>query len=260
MFCPACGTPAGAQDRFCQQCGKPLSAGTSPATGESAPPDSPPSVIPVGGPPPLPPPDTSPPIGPPPLPPPPYYGAPPAYPTYPSSAAPWQNVAPFAGDRLSSFGVPLARWWQRVGSMVLDVLVVGVPLFIVNAILNATFGTERLVRLVNGTYETQRTIQGPAHVVIVIATVAIVGLYYSVLNGTRTGQTIGNRAPGIAVRDVATGEAIGFKRGLLRWFIRFVLYLALLLPGLLNDLFPLWDSRNQTIADKAAHSVVIRLK
>jgi len=144
--------------------------------------------------------------------------------------------------------------------MVLDILIVGVPLLIVNAVVTSAFGTVRTVKLFNGTYATERTIQGPAHVVILIATAAIVGLYFAVLNGTRTGQTIGNRAPDIAVRDAATGQVIGFKRALLRWFIRFVLYAALLLPGLLNDLFPLWDSRNQTIADKAARSVVIRLK
>jgi uncharacterized RDD family membrane protein YckC len=144
--------------------------------------------------------------------------------------------------------------------MVLDVLIVSVPLAIVNAILNAAFGTEHTVKLLNGTYSNQRSIQGPTHVVILIATAALIGLYFSILNGTAYGQTIGNRAPGIAVRDATTGEVIGFKRGLLRWFIRFVLYLALVLPGLLNDLFPLWDSRNQTIADKAAGSVVIRLK
>jgi uncharacterized RDD family membrane protein YckC len=144
--------------------------------------------------------------------------------------------------------------------MVLDILIVAVPLAVLNAILNAGFGTERTVKLFNGTYATERTIQGPAHVVILIATAAIVGVYFSILNGTHNGQTIGNRAPGIAVRDATTGDVIGFKRSLLRWFIRFVLYLALLLPGLLNDVFPLWDSRNQTIADKAARSVVIRLK
>ena len=267
MFCPACGTSAATDDRFCQQCGKPLPAVSSQVPGGSSQvgpdvssipprPVSPPPVVPSGGPPPIPPPDMSYHYAPPPPP----FGAPPAYSTYPPSAPPWQNVAPVAGVQLTSFGAPLARWWQRVGSMVLDTLIVAVPLAIVSAILNASFGTERTVKLLNGTYANQRTIQGPAHVVILIATAAIVGLYFSVLNGRYNGQTIGNRAPGIAVRDATTGDVIGFKRGLLRWFIRSVLYLALVLPGLLNDLFPLWDSRNQTIADKAARSVVVRLK
>jgi uncharacterized RDD family membrane protein YckC len=267
MFCPACGTSAASSDRFCQHCGNPLPAEISRVTGERPPaaPDMapfppPPASAPLvlGGalpPPPLMPPNMSSPSAPPPA-----YGAPPAYSTYLPSAAQWQNVAPVVGGKLTSFGAPQARWWQRVGSMVLDILIVAVPLAILNAILNAAFGTERVVKLFNGTYATVRNIQGPAHVLILIATAAIVGLYFSVLNGTHRGQTIGNRAPGIAVRDATTGDVIGFKRSLLRWFIRFVLYLALLLPGLLNDLFPLWDSRNQTIADKAARSVVIRLK
>ena len=130
---------------------------------------------------------------------------------------------------------------------------------IINGILNAAFGTVHVVKLVNGHYGTERSIQGPAHVVIVIVTIAIGAVYFAILNGTGTGQTVGNRAPGIAVRDAVTGEAIGFKRALLRWFVRSVLYLALIIPGLVNDLFPLWDSRRQTIADKAARSVVIRL-
>jgi uncharacterized RDD family membrane protein YckC len=269
MFCPACGTSAGTHDRFCQHCGNPLPEGSAAAIGESAPavpdfspvpppPVPPPWVAPSGGPPPV-----AAPIRPPAMPtqfPPPPYGAAPVYSAYPPSPPPWQNVAPAPGARLASFGAPLARWWQRVGSMVLDVLIVGVPLLIVNAMVTSAFGTVRTVRLLNGTYGTQRTIQGPAHIVILIVTAAIGALYFAFLNGTRTGQTIGNRAPDIAVRDAATGEVIGFKRALLRWFIRFALYSALVLPGLLNDLFPLWDGRNQTIADKAARSVVIRLK
>jgi len=247
MFCPACGSAAATEDRFCQHCGKPLPAPPPP------PPIIPPPVAPGGPPPSIPAPDVSYQAAPPP------YGGPPAYTAYPPSAPPWQNAAPPAAARLTPFGAPLARWWQRFGSMVLDILIVGVPLAIVNIILNAAFGTVHTVKLLNGTYGTQRSIQGPAHVIILLAIVAIGALYFALLNGTGSGQTVGNRAPGIAVRDATTGEAIGFKRGLLRWFIRFVLYLALFLPGLLNDLFPLWDSRNQTIADKAARSVVIRL-
>jgi uncharacterized RDD family membrane protein YckC len=249
MFCPACGTSAATDDRFCQDCGKPLPVGSQP----------------VGGPPPIPAPAMS--YQPPPPPPPPYqapppppFVAPPVYAAYPPSAPTWQNAAPVAGSPLTSFGAPLAGWWQRVGSILLDYLIVGVPLVIVNAVLNAAFGTEHFVKMLNGTYATQRSIQGPAHVVILIASAAVLGLYFAILNGTGDGQTAGNRAPGIAVRDATTGEVIGFKRGLLRWFVRFVLYLALLLPGILNDLFPLWDSRNQSIADKAARSVVVRLK
>jgi uncharacterized RDD family membrane protein YckC len=298
-FCPACGTEAVPNDRFCYRCGNPLPVRSEQAPAQANPvapaltpysggPVPPPPGFPSGGPPPVPPPKAAPP-SPPPVnpggaypasaaPPPPMYpgGAypppPPPPPTYPGAYPPppgqympgqympAQYVMPDPGGRLASFGAPLARWWQRVGSMVLDALIIGVPLLIINAILNAAFGTEHLVRLRNGGYLWEHNIQGPAHIVIVVVMIAIEGLYFSFLNGTGSGQTVGNRAPGIAVRDAVTGEAIGFKRAALRWFIRFILYLALIVPGLLNDLFPLWDSRRQTIADKAARSVVIRLK
>jgi uncharacterized RDD family membrane protein YckC len=271
MFCPACGTSSATDDLFCRSCGKalppsaPTAGADSPAAADwsTFPPPPPPAAS-------VDPQEFSPSdvataqAFPPAMPPPPPFGAPPLYPTYPYPAypppgGPFQAASP-AGGRLTSFGAPLARWWQRVGSLLLDYLIVVVPLAIVNAIMNSAFGTVHTVKLLNGTFETQRSIQGPAHALILIGTAAIMGVYFSILNGTGNGQTVGNRTPGIAVRDATTGEVIGFKRGLLRWFIRFVLYLALILPGLLNDLFPLWDSRSQTIADKAARSVVIRLK
>ena len=139
--------------------------------------------------------------------------------------------------------------------MLLDILVVGIPLGVLNAILNATVGTQHLVgdHLV-------RSLQGGSEAVVAVISTAITALYFAILNGTNTGQTIGDRAPGIAVRDIQTGEPIGFGRGLLRWFIRTILYVALVIPGVLNDLWPIWDRQNQSLADKVARSVVVRLK
>lgn len=244
MFCPSCGAKAVDGDRFCQACGKQLPEIVTAATGDEVAPTRSPFEVPGGGFEPYP---TSPPTigtaG--------YYGK------SVSTSTQWQDNSVQSGAQLSAFGAPLAGWWQRVGSVILDALVVGVPLGIVDAILTSRFG--KLHEIANPT-RTVRTMQGGAHVATVVGLIVVVGLYFAILNGTGTGQTIGNRAPGIGVRDAESGEVIGFKRGILRWFIRFVLYAALLLPGLLNDLYPLWDRRNQTIADKAARSVVIRLK
>jgi uncharacterized RDD family membrane protein YckC len=160
------------------------------------------------------------------------------------------------GTPLAPFGAPLATWWQRVGSMLLDGLVVGIPLILLDIILSRNFGTWHYA-VVNGVYEQVRSLQGGALLGTWLVNLAIPGCYFSFLNG-RGGQTPGNHGPGIAVRDVDTGRTIGLGRGVLRWFIRTILYAALFLPGLLNDLFPLWDSRRQSIADKAARSVVIR--
>jgi uncharacterized RDD family membrane protein YckC len=252
MYCPDCGTKADDDDKFCQNCGKPLpitahgpAAETAPAH-QGLPPfpttssSSSPSYEPY-------------PAGPP------SSGISGGYDGPPGSAPPWQSVATLAGGRLSPFGAPLAGWWQRVGSMVLDSLILGVPLGIVDAVLNSRFGTAHTV-FISNSFRVVHTLQGGAHTAVILGSIAVVGVYFSISNGTGRGQTVGNRAPGIGVRDVETGQIIGLMRGILRWFIRTVLYAALLLPGLLNDLFPLWDSRSQTIADKAARSVVIRLK
>jgi uncharacterized RDD family membrane protein YckC len=162
------------------------------------------------------------------------------------------------GEPLAPFGAPLARWWQRVGSMLLDCLILAIPLIVLDIILTRNFGTWHLA-VVNGQLESVRSLRGWALAGTSLANAAIAGTYFSLLNGRGSGQTPGNHAPRIAVRDVDTGRTIGLGRGVLRWFIRTILYAALILPGLLNDLFPLWDSRRQSIADKAAHSVVIRL-
>jgi uncharacterized RDD family membrane protein YckC len=162
------------------------------------------------------------------------------------------------GEPLAPFGAPLAGWWQRVGSMLLDGLILLIPLIVLAVIFNQAFGTWHYA-FVNGYFERVRSLQGGARVGMWLAGAAIEGTYFSLLNGRGSGQTPGNHAPKIAVRDVDTGRTIGLGRGVLRWFIRTILYAALILPGLLNDLFPLWDSRRQSIADKAAHSVVIRL-
>ena len=86
------------------------------------------------------------------------------------------------------------------------------------------------------------------------------GAYFTFANGLGRGQTIGNRLLGIAVRDAATGEAIGVGRGLARWVSRDLLYMCLAVPGLVSDLFPLWDGQHQTLADKAARSVMVRVR
>ncbi len=185
--------------------------------------------------------------------------APSIYGAYPGEPTSWPAPATSPGVALAPFGAPLAGWWQRVGSMVLDLLIVGVPLVILDAAVNSSLGTLHWVVLANGTSRRVRTLEGGGQVALWIVDVCVFWLYFGILNGTGRGQTPGNHASRIAVRDNGTGQAIGFGRGLLRWFVRGILYAALILPGLLNDFFPLWDSRRQSIADKAARSVVIRL-
>jgi uncharacterized RDD family membrane protein YckC len=182
-------------------------------------------------------------------------GTPTADPRSPSAPPPHGPQGPYGyisvpGGPLAPFGAPLAGWWQRLGSLLLDIVILDVPYGILLAIVaGATRTTD-----VDGVTRNNGAVTGG----MTIAFFIIQALYFTLFNGVGRGQTPGNRAPGIAVRDVNTGEPIGAARGFLRWFVRILLYVVVI-PGIVNDLLPLWSARRQTIADKAANSVMIRV-
>jgi len=143
-----------------------------------------------------------------------------------------------AQEPVDDLGRPLAAWGQRLGAFVMDeVFVYVVAKLAVFALgLHRTFGARLLWFL------------------LAIA-------YYAVLNGSEAGQTFGKRVLGIAVRDAATGGAIGVQRAVLRYIVvglfRVVLFFGLF--TLLDGLWPLWDPQRQALHDKIAGSVVVRV-
>ena len=66
-------------------------------------------------------------------------------------------------------------------------------------------------------------------------------------------------AMGIQVRDAEIGGPIGFGRAIGRRFVYEILWYLLFVPGLINALSPLWDSRKQAWHDKAARTVVVNI-
>lgn len=236
MFCSACGARAGEDDDFCRSCGQPLTrqAASEPARIGAS--------------------DTA-------------HPGHEALQPYPSAgreqdggrwapptangpSAPETTWNPPGAGPYAAFGAPLAGWWQRVGAMLLDALIMFVPFFLIGISFGATH---------TGTTSTGR-LSGSATALIYLVSFVVEGIYFSAFNGLGTGQTPGNRAPGIAVRDAASGAPIGFWRSVLRWLVRTLLYACLIVPGIVNDLFPLWNRRRQTLADMAARSVIVKLK
>jgi len=167
---------------------------------------------------------------------------------------------------------PFATWWSRVGSRLIDGLVLLVPRLILAYVV--LFNFDSSLRGGRGLFFTQGG-DFFHSVEIAFPIVSALGILYFVLfNGLGTGQTLGNRAAGIAVRDVTMGNGIGIARSFARSLVRTLLYTAplvptfvkvpiptliLWIPGLTNDLFPLWDARRQTLADKVARSVMIKV-
>jgi uncharacterized RDD family membrane protein YckC len=144
-----------------------------------------------------------------------------------------------------------------VGGWLIDAVI----FIVVNAILGAAFrhsnaGTMHFTMTTNnGAVVHHDTIS-----FLALAIVAVLGIAYStLLCGSARGQTVGMMAVGArAVRAdghtvLGYGPALG--RAVLEQVFRFTIVV-----WILDMLFPLWDARNQTLHDKAAGSVVIRVR
>ncbi len=83
-------------------------------------------------------------------------------------------------------------------------------------------------------------------------------LYYTVCYA-EGGQTIGKVTTRTAVRlDGDEGRSLGYIRALIRAVVP-PFFWVLIVPGLLDVLWPLWDRKHQTLHDKLVGSVVIQI-
>lgn len=223
-------------------------------------------------PPPAPPPPPGPPPSYPSAPPPPSYPPPPPPP--PPGAPPYTNYgtstyggAPAADPYSSSSygypagpvdgqGRPLASWWQRFVAIIIDEIILTVPQVIITD------------AVISGNSLNTKHVSGGAVALGIIFTLVDIA-YFAWLNGGERGQTVGQMALGIAVRDRATGGAIGPQRAgyrnivlepglLLRWVP--VLGLLAGLYTIVCALSPLWDANRQGFHDKVAKTDVIKVR
>jgi uncharacterized RDD family membrane protein YckC len=144
----------------------------------------------------------------------------------------------------------MAQWWQRVVALLIDLVILAVPNTIIVTLIA---GSAASAARISPTSASPRVWEA-----IGVAVVVSLG-YFSFLDGGRSGQTVGKRAVGIAVRDIDTGGPVGAGRALLRRFVFFVTYLGLIL-FVLNALSPLWDRRRQAWHDKVVRSCVVDIR
>ena len=86
----------------------------------------------------------------------------------------------------------------------------------------------------------------------------LVIIYTTAFTGSSRGQTIGMMVVRAKAVDAATGAPIGYGRALGRVLFEYLMVILLLAPWVLDMLFPLWDSRRQTLHDKVTNTVVVR--
>ena len=157
--------------------------------------------------------------------------------------------------------VAYASWGARVGAYLIDAIVIGVPSGIVAAILGVGFAASNKLRVdpVTGRVVLDRSPGFFAGFFVTLLIVLAAGVLYKVLmEGSPRGQTLGKMALGIRVRDAQTGGQITYGKAALRWFVAWVLWVALYIGGIIDALFPLWDPKKQALHDKAAGTIVVQ--
>lgn len=134
----------------------------------------------------------------------------------------------------------LATWGDRVAAVLLDALVL-VSLVLGVAVLSSLAGALSA--------PLAAPVAAGGHLLVLAFLVG----QHVVVQG-RTGRTLGKARAGLRVVRAADGRPPGVRGALARW-------LAHLLDGLplgLGWLWPLWDRRRQTFADKLCRTVVVR--
>jgi uncharacterized RDD family membrane protein YckC len=182
---------------------------------------------------------------------------------YPSGYGPPPGMPPPGGTAYQDpkvrvdgvIHLALAPWWKRFLAILIDNMVLGGALFIFFVILGAATRHSN-----TSTTNTHPLTPGQAVVgfvgIFILFSIPFM-LYYGIMNGSKRGQTLGKMALGIAVRDARTGGPIGFWRGVGRYAITVVFYVVFLIPYILDNLSPLWDTRRQAWHDHVVHSVVV---
>ena len=197
------------------------------------------------------PPDPNVPPPPPPAAPPPAYGAPPPAPGYgtpppapgyqqppapgyqqPGPIPGYQQPGPMPGYQQQpdpSLSLPFANWGQRVQSALVDWFG---PFFVAGIFYAVSHALGTLVWLA-----------------------ALAWAIYNAVLAGQTGQSYGKKMAGTRLVSSTTGQPIGGGMG----FGRAVVHILDGLPCYLGYLWPLWDSKRQTFADKIIGTYVLKV-
>ncbi|MYY06690.1 MULTISPECIES: RDD family protein [unclassified Streptomyces] len=191
----------------------------------------------------------------------PSYGQQPGYPQQapqgvPPQGVPPQGVPPQYGYPAQPYGAyppagmpgmgmpglpPLAHWGERVGAWLLDLLIIVAPMY--------ALGFVDLARS-----DDPETAGPGAFFAVGVVYFFVMGFYQLYREG-KTGQTTGKKVLRISVRRERDGNTLGFGMA----FVRKIAHALDSFSCYLGWLWPLWDPKRQTFADKVCNTVVIKV-
>jgi uncharacterized RDD family membrane protein YckC len=147
--------------------------------------------------------------------------------------------------------VPYADFGLRLGGWLIDFVILTIAALLLTAPFHLIHRVHTVVR---GMHAFRYHVGVPG----VLIDAAIVIVYGGLLCGLPRGQTFGMMATGTRVVTANSGDAIGFPRAFGRAAFEYLMVVALIIPWVVDMLFPLWDPRKQTLHDKITDTVVIR--
>jgi uncharacterized RDD family membrane protein YckC len=157
--------------------------------------------------------------------------------TYP----PQEN--PYGAPAYAAATPTLASWAQRAGAALIDY----VPIALIQLIGQLIDGPS--VNLQTGAQT------GGGIVYNLFRLLALAFLVYNTFYlGGKTGQSFGKKALGLKLVGEATGQPIGVGMA----FVRYLAHIIDTIICFVGWLFPLWDAKKQTIADKLLKTLVVK--
>ena len=158
-----------------------------------------------------------------------------------------------------AYGAPAAyaSWFQRVGAFLIDQLIGMVALipYYIGAVM-AAGSVETTTDPTTGVVTTSGGGATGIALVMMFLGIALSIAYYVwnyCLKQGRTGYTIGKGVLGIKLIKQDTGQPMGAGLS----FVRQIAHILDAIPCYLGYLWPLWDAKRQTFADKIMNTVVI---
>ncbi|MGA4958105.1 RDD family protein [Streptomyces lavendulocolor] len=161
---------------------------------------------------------------------------------YPQQPQPYGAYPPPGMPGMGGGMPPYAHWGRRVGAHLLDMLIILGPLYAIVGISGATSSSGEP--------------QLGAIIVLPLMVYTLTMAVLQLVKEGKTGQTIGKKALGICLLREADGRPLGVGMAFVRKLAHFLDSVACYLGWL----WPLWDEKKQTFADKVCSTAVYKIK